>query len=801
MVDLFTREPRETSRVSPRAVPVSDPNQPFVGLRELQRSLSGFFGSLEDASTQIGAATATREKAEIIRENEREQNQAAADALAGKAPDPGLSNDDDYTITYRRVLGASMGSKAAEEYALNAYPSLQNGEDFDAHANTFLQEQFQNGSSFGRPDDPAFQTEFLSAFQKGTSPLKTAHRNATIKATVQQGFANHRAELASTFSTDFSLDFLERHAERRRALSGGFMTPGEAMQAVVGDLIGMARESPAKLAKIERLIAEGGFGERFPDATVDMLDRITQAQTGIHSKRVADLYHQHELAIISAPDAGTLADVISDIRMTASMWGGSDRANGLVEQAFRRVDTLGVGEAKYNAFKVALAEGRSTPGDASNFLLRYLTEANALPWEAADATTQARAAEILGAAGSAGAEVQAMIRTALSGRGGREMLENTSRTLAAVERLMGHDYVATRVIPEDQRAAWTFIQDQMVPGQDFGKIAERLSNLGDDNATLKMNFLELGVVADTVKEANDFVRETALSALKEQANPDATSVDISPEAWNFLERSLKRAMRFRTTEDGAEALIQRTIADASYGLAISLEEGGNRLVFHTKRAPEGKLNFGRNVARDGTVTNTVDKFRADAQVISRVLGLAVSRAGDFHIPGLRGDTLGADMTTRYASAGMAMLTHNGAALVLPAKVLGLPERTTSELLDPANLQDYTANIREFNLGSLMSDEPPPNIADVTRPLWMHPDVKLYGRNPADRRPPTPVAEKASAMLRGEAPIDMIQLQPLEGNPNMYLLLYRPNTVDNPTIPELEARRAREITSSQTPERF
>jgi hypothetical protein len=265
-------------QVTPRAVP--DFKSALAGTEGLSAVLQSFFGQAQAGFNSIQQGIMIAQKHQIEIENKAQQRQGEGDALAGRAPDPKLTNDLDYYDTYRSVLATKTGVNAANDFQdwyLKEFAPQNPTGDLNAARDEWVKQHLAGSQ------DKDFEGQTLAAFYKATDHTVASQRENAVRIQIQQGVENLNALIdADAKANGINPDRLAYYIQAARTLDP--LNPHEAAPRVAAAIAVAAQNHPENAASVLSALGKPGsgingksFAESFPDAYAKVQENAVQS--------------------------------------------------------------------------------------------------------------------------------------------------------------------------------------------------------------------------------------------------------------------------------------------------------------------------------------------------------------------------------------------------------------------------------------------------------------------------------------------------------------------------------------------
>lgn len=276
--------PRERVQVYANAIPDARtaPINTVVpggeGLNILSQSMGSFFKDLSSAADTMNRADFNEQMHNVALENQRQVQEGAADALAGK--EAALPSDRDYMASFSRTKGIATGGQAVADYrvALEQQPF---GTDPDAFREQWAKDQFGSGTG-----DPFHDSAMLSTFRSGTDGPNLEFRINSAKNQRAQGVAAIADEVTQRITDNTLTDPVQLREIMDRSITLNLEDPIKGRAQVLSSLMNSA-VTPGALQRVTALLNAKGYmddGKSFSEAFPDSANQASQALTDKYLK-------------------------------------------------------------------------------------------------------------------------------------------------------------------------------------------------------------------------------------------------------------------------------------------------------------------------------------------------------------------------------------------------------------------------------------------------------------------------------------------------------------------------------------
>ena len=265
----------EIATVNPAPITAGQATPPSAGFGLLQQGLNQFFGQAEQGLDAVSKAVEydrRREiqtqyylqRADISQQAKRSQEQAQADAPAGRPMDIELAKNFAYADSYQKVAGQQHGYDLVGQFMRDVYPHLAPGDNAAAAADAFLKREWGPGTGA-----PAYDAAALSTFKQHLDRAVLAHIENGAKALAATGLQQ--------------LDGVVAQRLHANTLSSGDI-PGLIKSYQDLDPANPAN-APLRLAHVLRATVSGS-----PEAAQTLLSVLSKPGSGVNGKSYADSF-------------------------------------------------------------------------------------------------------------------------------------------------------------------------------------------------------------------------------------------------------------------------------------------------------------------------------------------------------------------------------------------------------------------------------------------------------------------------------------------------------------------------------
>lgn len=330
------------------------------GLETLSNAFENFFGKTVTALGAVKDASTYTERAQIARENQRQELRGNTDALLGKSADASLSGDLDYTTAYAKTTGALGGQKLYEDWLQHVYASAKPGDDLSAATETFLRQEV--GSGTGNTEHDA---AMLVSFDDLMSRKASEFRADSTKALLADGLQKKDAEVAGLVrGGGMNVGEFGRLTDEYRAMDP--MSPDKAPARTVGALLSAVGDDFASAQRVSAMLHQPGTGsgpgksfyESFPDMGEAIDEKLAQKYESGRSLASIKAYDDLDAQVHDARTADSVVQSIITLESTRSRYGKGGQYDAIRDKLAAKLDKLAETTTAINRIDETIAGGR-----------------------------------------------------------------------------------------------------------------------------------------------------------------------------------------------------------------------------------------------------------------------------------------------------------------------------------------------------------------------------------------------------------------------------------------------------------
>lgn len=669
-------------------------------LQALQSAFAGFGGAFTSIGTMIRAAQEveqieTRVDHQIAmqgiqRENERAGNQAAADANAGRAADPALSEQRAYRETFAAVSGQRQGFALVDQWDREVRQRTPIGGDLRRATDEWLRTTVGRGSG-----DPTFDRHALDVLSRAVDRGMASHRDEGARAVVEQGAENLRGLIGQAVTSgNWTPDDIGRWTSQAATLNRG--DQNRASSHVIAAMEGAVRTGDeAGAHRFLTALQQAGTGrdgmswrDANPQAYVALEGRLMERVRHTRTVSGQAAYNQIEDRIAQARTPGELVAIQEDIERVHGQYGGVEDRQRVQRSLATRLGPLVRQQENVNRIREwAAGAGSPDPSVVRQHIDAFLAAVPANPQDPSAgqgigiATAPERTGTLVARLGAISDTMGGQLRTLLADTANPEGQASAIRFLRTVEGSRGGSReFALTLLPEEHRGAYRVISDMLTSTNlPVERVVERIAALGGND--VERNLRETTWQRLYPRESNQAAAETRMRTqitrgLREHVGASGgwftrdTAISVDGALQGALEQNAHAAAAYAQQIGGdVDQAVRGSIRDLQSRVdLLPLADGSVRAVLrrdgvgrdgtvaptHSDGAP--RVNGGITVRNPATGQdeNTLNTAREDMLMGARVFNGLVANGGRL--------ALGDD--PRLAAMGLRPVVHSGTGAVV-----------------------------------------------------------------------------------------------------------------------------------------